>query len=296
MSENNNSQNDNSQPQNNEKYSELKNELNRTKDEMKFLANAFNKMTKSLKKMEHEKEEFVSMISHELKTPLVPIKGYVDLLLSEQLGTLNEKQKSKLEIISSSADTLRRLISDLLDVEKIELRALKLVFEENDISKVINDTVTKLKPEFDKHNISLGLNISPNLMCDCDSKRIDQVLTNLINNSIDFIPKSEGKITISASSDEEFIKITVADNGAGIPEEKLDKIFVKFYQIDSTLTREYGGTGLGLSVCKGIVESHGGKIWAESKLGHGTEFKFTLLKKHDSKEIELKALENSKLT
>lgn len=210
------------------------------------------------------KEEFLAMITHELKTPLVPIKGYADILLSEKLGELNNSQKEKLDIIRSSAATLSKLIHDILDAQKLELGQLKMDMQKHNLSDMISDTVMKMKPLAEKYGISIAADIQKDVLCICDKCRIEQVLTNLIANSIDFVPKKTGRIQISLISDNGHAKIIVKDNGIGIKKESIGKIFVKFYQVDTTSIREHGGTGLGLVVCKGIVENHGGKIWAES--------------------------------
>ena len=113
----------------------------------------------------------------------------------------------------------------------------------------------------------------------CDSKRIEQVISNLVKNSVDFVPEKDGKITIRAEVDETYQNVifTVEDNGIGIPLEKMDNLFKTFYQVDTTLARKHGGTGLGLVICKGIIESHGGRIWIDRNYTYGTSIKFTLL-------------------
>ncbi|HSD05100.1 MAG TPA: PAS domain-containing sensor histidine kinase, partial [Nitrosopumilaceae archaeon] len=224
-----------------------------------------------LKNVNKIKEEFLAMITHELKTPLVPIKGYIDMLLSEQLGSFNETQKQKLEIIRSSTNSLLNIISDLLDAQKIELGQLRLSKNKQDVTELINATITKLKLDLEHGGIDITTELE-SVSCNCDKVRIEEVLGNLITNAIDFCPKTNGKVQIKSHlEDPKHVKITVKDNGIGIQKDKLGKIFVKFYQIDASTTREHGGTGLGLSVCKGIIESHGGKIWAESEgRGKGT--------------------------
>ena len=226
---------------------------------------------------EKQKDDFTSMISHELKTSLVPIKGYLDMILSGKFGSVNENIQEKLEIVKKSADSLHKLVNDLTDVQKIEHEQLRLNLSENYLTDLINETVIQLRPEFDKKRISIIQNLQ-NVKCVYDKTRIEQVLMNLLTNSIDFCPLNNGKITISLSSDDKYAKIIVEDNGVGIPQESIDKIFVKFYQVDSSMIREHGGTGLGLSIVRGIVEQHDGKIWAESKVGQGSTFTILLPK------------------
>ena len=218
-----------------------------------------------LKKLDSLKDEFLTMITHELKTPLVPIKGYVDILLSEKFGSLNEKQKDRLRLVSSSSAFLLRLISDLLDAQKIELGRLKLNKDEHNLTELINKTIDKIKPEISRSGIIITTDLQPDLSCFCDAPRIEQVLSNIIINSLDFCPKEEGRIHIKSYAENSHAKVIIKDNGVGIEKNALDKIFVKFYQVDTSSTREHGGSGLGLSICKGIVITHGGKIWAESE-------------------------------
>ncbi len=233
-----------------------------------------------LQNVEKSKEEFLAMITHELKTPLVPIQGYVDILLAEKFGILNDEQKHRLEIIKSSVKYLMKMVSDLLDVQKIELHQLKLNKENNDLANMVYEVIENIKPDAEKHNIKISPSLPPDLFCMCDKLRMQQVINNLINNALDFCPKVDGQIFIKLKTEGEDHKIIIKDNGIGISKGKLDKIFVKFYQIDTSTTREHGGSGIGLAVCKGIVEAHNGKIWAESSgEGKGTEIHILLPQK-----------------
>lgn len=217
-----------------------------------------------LKQLDVAKDNFLAMITHELKTPLVPIKSYLELILAENLGPINDIQKKRLSIVQSSLEYLIKLVNDLLDAQKIELGQLKLSKDVHNLAKIINNTLEKMNGEITKRGMSIEKNIQNNLFCLCDPTRIEQVLINLLVNAIKFSNDRSGKILIKLYSENDNGKIIVKDNGIGIIRDKLEKIFVKFYQIDASSTREYGGTGLGLSVCKGIIEAHGGKIWAES--------------------------------
>ncbi|MBI3639461.1 MAG: HAMP domain-containing histidine kinase [Thaumarchaeota archaeon] len=224
------------------------------------------------------KKEFLAMITHELKTPLVPIVGYVDILLSQKWGKINEIQKEKLEIIRTSSKFLLKMISDLLDAQKIELGQLALVKNPHNLSQIIKDTLARMRPDLESHGIMVTTDLQENISCLCDNTRIEQVLINLISNAMDFCPKKNGEINIKLRlEDNTHARISIIDNGVGIPKNKLDKIFIKFYQIDSSSTREHGGTGLGLVVCKGIIENHDGKIWAESdEINPGTRIHILL--------------------
>jgi signal transduction histidine kinase len=218
-----------------------------------------------LRRTDKSKEEFLTMITHELKTPLVPIQGYIDILLTDAFGTITDAQRQRLEIIKLNAHTLSKLMTDLLDVQKIELGQLRVSKELHNMVDVLDGGVENMKPVMEKYRIRMFTQLQPGIFCMCDSMRIKQVIHNLISNAIDFCPKENGQISIGLHAEGANAKIIVKDNGIGISESKLDQIFVKFYQIDTSVTREHGGTGLGLVVCKGIIEAHGGKIWAESK-------------------------------
>ena len=244
----------------------------RVRDKIKSREEELANQLSELKKLNLIKDEFMAMITHELKTPLAPIKGYADILLSEALGSLNATQKERLEIIRSSANSLLKLISDILDSQKIELGQLVLHKEILSLSQIINETIDKMRPSADRKGIIITKDLASALFCSCDKIRIEQVLSNIIANALDFISKDTGKILIKSYRASNDAKIIIKDNGVGISKSDLEQIFVKFYQVDTKLTREHGGTGLGLSVCKGIIENHGGKIWAESEgKGKGTE-------------------------
>lgn len=254
-------------------------------DEINELADSFNSMSRQLKnyakkiEVEKIKEEFMAMISHELKTPLVPIYGYTRLLLAEKYGKLNNMQREKINVIQSSTQSMLKLISDLLDAQKIELGKLRLDKKEEDLNKIIFDTIEKTKLELNKDGILITTDLQDDLRCACDKSRMVQVISNILLNSIDFCQKDTGKIHITAKLNGDFISIIVKDNGRGMTKEELSKIFVRFYQGDISMTREHGGTGLGLAVCKGIVEGHDGKIWLESEgVGKGTEVHIMLPK------------------
>ncbi|MEM3064308.1 MAG: ATP-binding protein [Candidatus Nitrosotenuis sp.] len=254
-------------------------------DEIGELASSFNTMTETImlkeeeaKKTDIAKDEFLAMITHELKTPLVPIQGYADILLSGHLGNLTEKQRERISIIKSSAASLLQLISDLLDVQKLELGKLKMKKITADIHDTVAKSIQTLLPQIEADKITVENNVEKGLLVPHDTERINQVLTNLIKNSLKAVKPNTGKITITSENDRDEVRIHVADNGVGIPYEKQSKIFTKFYQVDASLTREKGGSGLGLSICKGIVEAHGGKIGLKSTPGAGTTVTFSLPK------------------
>jgi signal transduction histidine kinase len=230
-------------------------------------------------KTSSDMEQFFSMISHELKTPLVPIQGYVKMLKEEQFGNLDKIQKEKLGIVDSNTTVLRKLIQNMLDYQKLSSGSMEMKKEENNIEKIVNDAFASLDSEFRQKEIEKMVSIDGNIELNCDAKRISQVLTNLLDNSLKAIQPKLGKINISVSQLENTVSISVHDNGCGIPKEELDKVFSKFYQVDMSNTREKGGVGLGLSICQKIIDAHDGKIWIESELDKETTVNFTLPRK-----------------
>ncbi len=255
-----------------------------SEDEIGELVASFNIMSDTIKEKEEEakktdiaKDEFLAMITHELKTPLVPIQGYSDILLNEHLGKLNPQQKERLSIIKASSETLLGIISDLLDVQKLEIGQLRMKKDDSDIKDSILKSVNALAPQAEKNEIHLTSK-ADNLSIYHDSERIKQVLTNLIKNAMIAVEPQRGKIEITMEEKPSEIQISVKDNGMGIPQDKQKDLFKKFYQVDTTLTRERGGSGLGLAICRGIIENHGGKISVDSKEGEGAKFTFTIPK------------------
>lgn len=259
-------------------------------DEIGDLAEAINSMSSTIQKKEEEakkielaKDEFLAMITHELKTPLVPIQGYSDMLLGEHLGPLSKNQKDRLQVIRSSAASLLQLISDLLDAQKLELGQLRIKKSNNDLKETIETTITSMKPQAIADQIKLTHNLTHSIYANYDDERIVQVLTNLVKNSLKATLPKTGKIEISVEEGAKEIIVSVKDNGRGIPEDAIGNIFKKFYQVDTSSTRESGGSGLGLSICKGIVEAHGGRIWVQSKVNEGSVFSFAIPKSEYSK-------------
>jgi len=258
-------------------------------DEIGQLVNTFNIMSDTIKEKTEEaketdisKDEFLSMITHELKTPLVPIQGYVDMLLGEHLGSLNEKQKDRLKIIKTSSEALLRIISDLLDAQKLEIGKLVVKKEKQNIMDTIDVAVQALQPRATENNIIIKQHLDKKILVSHDRERITQVLTNLLKNALDVVNPDTGVIEVFVEDSDKEIKISIKDNGPGIPVEKQKDLFKKFYQVDTSLTREVGGSGLGLAICKGLVEEHGGTISAESTPGVGTTFSFILPKDSQS--------------
>ncbi len=229
-----------------------------------------------LKELDKLKSDFVSNVSHELRTPLTAIKGSVDNMLDGLTGDLNEKQNRYLVRVKSNADRLARLINDLLDLSRIEA-GIKLKRTNLSLPTVAREVVESLGSVAAEKLISFEIECPEvNLTAWADPDRIVEVLTNLIGNAIKFTP-TNGKVTLCLKrSGNEWVKISVADTGPGIPSDEANRIFDKFYQVTQPEKQKAMGTGLGLSITKALVEMHGGKIWLESEVGKGSIFSFIL--------------------
>lgn len=258
----------------------------KSEDEIGSLVKSFNLLSSAMKeKIEQSKEidkakdEFLAMITHELKTPLVPIQGYSELLLDGTLGELTEEQKGKIRIMYQSSLSLSQLIQDLLDVRRLELGQLKFNKVSVNADKLVYDAIEIMAVSAGKVGAKLTAQIEKPINVTCDPDRIIQVLTNLIKNSIRFVPEQNGIIEVGVGEDGNEALFSVKDNGIGIPKNMQEGLFKKFYQVDTSARRKSEGSGLGLAICKGIVEGHGGEIYVESDAGKGATFYFTLLLK-----------------
>jgi signal transduction histidine kinase len=251
----------------------------KTEDELKKRGTELEEALKksaSLEEVNRLKSQFLSTTSHELRTPITPIMMQIQMLLEGRLGKMSEKQKKSMEMVLRDTKRLDRLISDILDLSRLQISSMKFIFESNDLNQLVKNTVESMKYVAQDKRIELthtGKKIKPFVF---DKDRVTQVLTDLINNAIKFTPEG-GKVEVSATREGKDVVVKVKDNGIGMSKPGMKKLFKPFSQIDEGVTRKYGGAGLGLSICKGIIEHHKGKIWAESGgLGKGSTFIFTL--------------------
>ena len=219
----------------------------------------------------------VSIINHDLKSALSPIKICVEMLESHIPGPLNEKQERMIESIHRCTDKLEELIKDISYVHKLELKSLKLSKTKVDIHNLMDDCMNILKPFIMEKQIELKSIQVAHEQIYVDENLIKQVIINLVKNAIDFVPKTNGRISIRIEKDgNSNLLFIVKDNGEGIRSEDVNKIFDKFYKGNSRQYRKYGGLGIGLTICRGIIEEHGGRIWTEPNLKNGSIFKFTI--------------------
>ena len=228
--------------------------------------------------VERVKNEFISVVSHEVRTPLTSIKGALGILETGVLDDQPLEKQQMLQIAINNSDRLLDLVNDILELESLTSRQTKLNPQWFDVTTVVKQAIEDLQPIATNAGISLKFNV-PNIQIFADFRAILQTLTNLLGNAIKF-SRPDGTVELSVSMSEEDILFTITDQGKGIPPEKLEAIFGRFQQVDVSDARQKGGTGLGLAICRGLVEEHQGQIWAESVLGSGSTFYFTIPKKY----------------
>lgn len=227
-----------------------------------------------LQELDTLKSDFVSTVSHELRTPLTVIKEGVNLVLEQVVGPTNAQQQECLTMVIRNIDRLTKLISNVLDISKIEAGKMELQKQKVEIKTLLENLVASFEPVYVKKGLKLEVHVEDLPLAYADSDKIVEVLVNLVNNAYKFTEK--GGVVISARKIRNFIEIGVRDTGAGIPPEELPRMFQKFAQVGDRYVRHSGGTGLGLFISRNLVEAMGGGIKVESKLGQGTKFTFTL--------------------
>jgi signal transduction histidine kinase/class 3 adenylate cyclase/ligand-binding sensor domain-containing protein/ActR/RegA family two-component response regulator len=232
-------------------------------------------LNKKLEQVDRLKDQFLANTSHELRTPLQGIIGLSESLNDGVAGKMNAESKDLLQMITTSGKRLSYLVNDILDFSKLKNNELALQLRPVDIHAAANIVLTLVRPLIKNKDLKLKNNVPRKLsLALADENRVQQIFQNLVGNAIKFTEK--GTISISAEEEDSLLRITVSDTGIGIPEDKLESIFIAFEQADGSVARDYGGTGLGLSVTKQLVELHGGITKVQSTLNKGTDFIFTL--------------------
>jgi signal transduction histidine kinase len=245
------------------------------------------------------KSGFLANMSHELRTPLNSVIGFAEVLEDQYYGPLNEKQKEYVKSIHVSGKHLLSLISDILDLSKVEAGKMELELGDVSIFELLHSSITMFKEKAMKHNIKLTVDIAPeaDITIQADERKLKQIIFNLLSNAMKFTPDG-GSVRVSArkvnseqlivnskklftddyslTTGRDFIEISVTDTGIGIKQEDMERIFKEFAQLESPYTKKYEGTGLGLALAKKMVELHGGKIWVESEFGKGSRFSFVI--------------------
>jgi signal transduction histidine kinase/cell division protein FtsB len=253
------------------------------RDELGTLAANLNRMTAELGRLYHQleaanrhKSEFLASMSHELRTPLNAIIGFSEVLLVRLFGELNEKQEEYLRDILDSGRHLLSLINDILDLSKVEAGRMELELGSFSLPEALENGLTMVRERASRHGIALSLEVDPALgIVEADERKVKQVVFNLLSNAVKFTPDG-GQVGITAARDGDEVRVTVWDTGIGIDPEDQGRIFEEFQQVVGQDGQNREGTGLGLTLAKRFVELHGGRLWVESAIGHGSRFTFTL--------------------
>ena len=229
------------------------------------------------KEIDQMKSDFISLVSHELRTPLTSIIGFVSFILDGKAGAINDRQRNSLARVQRQSKRLAALINDLLDISRIESGRIQMEQESISLLEIVTQRIEEIRPQADEKSIRLDLTAPESVPTIFgDEARMGQVFTNLIGNAIKFTPNN-GEVSIRVRVDGSLLHVEVIDTGPGIPAEERQKVFDKFYQLSDISTRQQGGSGLGLSITKSIVEAHGGKLWIDDgNQGKGSNFQFVL--------------------
>lgn len=248
-------------------------------DEIGALQGEFNSMAKRLGELDELKSEFLAKITHDLRNPLGAIMGYAEVLLMGIKGPLTPQQKHSLETMQLNAGYLSELINNILDVTKLEAGRMEYSKEELDIGEAAASVAQLMQVKAAEYGVALTAQAQDGLPpAHGDSQAIRRVLTNLVSNALKFTPKGGSVVLQATASSDGGVTVAVRDTGIGIPADKMARVFSKFAQVHkgADLPRRVPGTGLGLVICKEVVEGHGGRIWVESEPGKGTAFFFSL--------------------
>ncbi|MCD6413193.1 MAG: HAMP domain-containing protein [Elusimicrobia bacterium] len=252
----------------------------KTRDD-KILGNIITVRNITLEKeLARMKDDFLHSITHDLRSPMTSIRGFLEILLDETVGELNDEQKNFLRIMDESSEKLLTMINNLLDISKLEAGKMVLSLSDVDLPKMAKHLVDFFWPQAKNLKIDLSMEVAGEVRpIKADENLIERVITNLISNAIKFTPEGGSvKIIIKNNFPEkDAVCVSVSDTGRGIPADEIDKVFEKYHQVAGTASKKTG-TGLGLTVCKYIIESHHGKIWAESTFGKGSTFSFWIPK------------------
>lgn len=243
-------------------------------DEIAELDRVFHRMAERLDQAEKMKMQLMAMVSHDLRSPLTSVQGTLTLLQMGALGEISAQAKERVEHAESDVERLIKLSNDLLDIEKLASGKLDMHCEMISLNKILEDSLHSLETFAEQHEVKLAVEATE-LRVFADRDRIIQVVVNLISNAIKYSP-AKSTVTISSQPNGKFVLVKVIDKGRGVPAEFQQKIFERFQQVEESDAKEKGGKGLGLAICKSIVEQHGGAIGVDSKDGEGSVFWFTL--------------------
>ena len=245
-------------------------------DEFSEVARDFNVMTERLSELDQMKKDFVMHVSHDLKAPLASMRQIMHLLLQEIPGPLNDQQKSLLRLSYTSAERLAAMVGNLLDIARMEAGSMEYEMAPHKLVPVVESVIEEFNVQAREKGIRMRLECDlHSISAECDRERIVQVLGNLFENGLKFSP-SNSEIVTSLSTTSEGVLISVSDSGPGVPDEQKDKIFLKFHQVKRGKKVAGQGVGLGLAICKTIIEAHQGRIWVQDNPNGGSVFSFVL--------------------
>lgn len=250
------------------------NELVSGGDEISDLDKTFHDMADSLRLAEQRKQEFVSMISHDLRTPLSSVQTSLEFVIEGHQGEVSAAAQNWLKMAHQNVQTVLRLINELLEIERIETGGIELDYNEISIADVVRIAVSAVQAIAQQKSISIEVT-APHVYVTADEDRLVRVLVNLLGNALKFSPENSA-VKVSAAEQGGFAEVIVSDNGRGIPPEFVERVFDRFQQVSAEDARSLGGSGLGLAISKAIIEAHGGTISVDSKPGEGSTFRFLI--------------------
>jgi len=257
-------------------HEQIETALELTLSHLKESQDKIQEQNRQLRKLDELKTNFLNVASHELRTPLASIKGFAQIMHERMIGEISDEQERGLTVVLRNVERLDRLIQDILDISRLESGTMQYKPEPVTVSDLLTEAVNIVKPLTGHRKVTIHADdchtLQPLII---DKGRIVQVLVNLLNNAVKFSP-NQSTISVRTRLQGDQVLFEVEDQGRGIPADNLEKIFETFFQVDQGLDRKFGGTGLGLSIARGIVDAHGGRIWAESTPGAGSILRFTL--------------------
>jgi signal transduction histidine kinase len=257
------------------RMNQMSHELHQLYEDQRRAAHQLRTLNAELEQASKAKSDFLASMSHELRTPMNAILGFTEMILDDVYGEVPPSIREPVADINTCGKQLLRLINDVLDLSKIEAGRMELALGEYPIEDVVSTVKSSLRSLADEKKLEFVTTVQPDLpLCLGDAKRITQCLTNLAGNALKFT--RDGRVEIRVERQDEALLFRVSDTGIGIPADQVEHIFEEFRQVDVTISRDFGGSGLGLSITKKFVELHGGRIWVESEAGKGSTFFFSV--------------------
>jgi signal transduction histidine kinase len=258
-----------------DRMNQMSRDLHELDEKQRVAAQQLEKLNEQLREANKAKSEFLANMSHELRTPMNAILGFVEMLLDDLYGEVPDNLKEPLKDVQLNGKHLLNLINDVLDLSKIEAGRMELAVAEYSVQDVVDAVGVALQSLALEKGLQFVTGVQPEIPVACgDGMRITQCLMNLAGNALKFT--RQGRVEVWVEQRQDLLQYRVSDTGIGIPKDQLENVFGEFRQVDATITREFGGSGLGLNITKKIVEMHGGRTWVESELGKGSTFFFEI--------------------